>query len=355
MTIVAASFIKKNPLATRVRWLVAILVVTMQTTVVLSTPSIQDHTPTLAAEPARDRELFLSNWFKSTICINNETQVVFFVLALIQVWFQNAQYGSCPATTTTTTPVPTSSPTASCVIDTWDYTVNDTLPCGQVVYFDLPNAENIGLSIPLKLFELTALTYLDIDRNDLTGTIPTEFGQLTSLTYLDLALNALTGTIPTEFGQLTSLTSLNLGGNDLTGTIPTEFGQLTNLTSLNLYNHDLNGTIPTELGRLTSLLSLSLYNIDLTGTIPTELGRLTSLTYLDLAFNALTGTIPTELGQGLTSLETGYFEENQLNGTNPFCTFQNRTFKKLRADCNKVFCTCCKSSIPLNCPSTPAP
>ena len=47
---------------------------------------------------------------------------------------------------------------------------------------------------------------------------------------LNLDWNELTGTIPVELAQLKNLTHLSLGGNELTGTIPVELAQLKNLT-----------------------------------------------------------------------------------------------------------------------------
>ena len=43
---------------------------------------------------------------------------------------------------------------------------------------------------------------------------------------IDLDENQLVGSIPTELGNLSNLTSLNLGGNQLTGGIPVELGDI---------------------------------------------------------------------------------------------------------------------------------
>ena len=69
-----------------------------------------------------------------------------------------------------------------------------------------------------------------------------------TVTGLNLDFNQLSGTIPTELGELGSLTGLDFGLNELSGTIPTELGALTSLTVLSLYENQLSGTIPTELG-----------------------------------------------------------------------------------------------------------
>ena len=171
-------------------------------------------------------------------------------------------------------------------------------------------------SIPSTLGNLTSLTNLWLNNNQLTGSIPSELGDLTNLTQLYLNNNQLTGTIPPKLGDLTSLDRLWLYVNQLTGTIPSELGDLTNLTNLSLHNNQLTGTIPSALGDLTNLTRLSLYGNQLTGSLPSELGNLTSLTNLWLNNNQLTGSIPSELGD-LTSLTQLYLNNNQLRGPIP--------------------------------------
>ena len=106
-----------------------------------------------------------------------------------------------------------------------------------------------------------SVTELNLEYNDLKGTIPTEIGNLQALEKLSLAFNDLTGTIPTEIGNLQALEGLDLDSNDLTGTIPTEIGNLQSLEGLDLHFNKLFGTIPTEIGNLQALEKLNLdYN-----------------------------------------------------------------------------------------------
>ena len=146
--------------------------------------------------------------------------------------------------------------------------------------------------IPGELWNLTALSSLDLGRNQLAGTIPMEIGNLKMLEGLDLSDNNLTGDMPKEIGQLTSLTHLHLGRNKLIGTIPTEIGNLKMLENLGLGDNQLTGNVPTELGQLTALIVLNIGRNKLTGTIPTELGNLTELEYVYASGNALEGCIP---------------------------------------------------------------
>jgi Leucine-rich repeat (LRR) protein len=171
-------------------------------------------------------------------------------------------------------------------------------------------------SIPVELGNLVYLQNLSLWQNQLTGNIPTELGNLTLLEYLPLCENQLTGNIPTELGNLTQLVDLCLSTNQLSGSIPTELGNLTQLTSLRLSNNQLSGSIPAELGNLTQLQQLHLSNNLLSNSIPVELGNLTQLTGLELNLNQLSGSIPTQLGN-LIQLQKLLLGINQLSGSIP--------------------------------------
>ena len=172
-------------------------------------------------------------------------------------------------------------------------------------------------SIPSELGSLTNLETLYLHGNQLTGSIPPELSSLAELQILDLDGNQLSGSIPSELGSLTNLESLDLEGNQLTGPIPWEhLIKLANLTGLELNENQLSGSIPSELGSLTNLEVLHLTGNQLTGSIPSELGSLTNLESLYLGNNQLTGSIPSELGS-LTNLEYLHLEENQMSGSIP--------------------------------------
>ena len=61
---------------------------------------------------------------------------------------------------------------------------------------------------------LTKLVDLDIDHNELTGSIPTELGNLINITQIDLDENNLNGTIPTEFGRMTKARAIELSKSE---------------------------------------------------------------------------------------------------------------------------------------------
>ena len=139
------------------------------------------------------------------------------------------------------------------------------------------------------------VTRIEMDENNLQGSLPSELGQLDLLDNLSLRGNNLSGTLPIELGQLKALTHLDLASNQLTGTVPTGIGELTNLGALDLQSNQLTGSIPSKLG--SRIFYFALGNNGFTGPIPPELGRLSTLGTLGLQSNNLSGTIPPELGQ----------------------------------------------------------
>ena len=170
--------------------------------------------------------------------------------------------------------------------------------------------------IPPELGDLTRLTRLVLEGNELTGPIPPELGNLPDLGLLDLGDNSLTGPIPPELGNLSELTDLDLSDNELTGPIPLALTNLPNLARLNLSENDLSGRIPSELGTLSSLQELVLFSNDLTGEIPLELTQLANLANLSLGSNDLAGTIPPQLAD-LPALDWLSLSYNRLTGTIP--------------------------------------
>jgi len=165
------------------------------------------------------------------------------------------------------------------------------------------------------------VTNIDLEENNLVGTIPPEIGCMSDLLDLRLHRNSLTGVIPAEIGNLSTLQYLNLAVNGFTGSIPSQLGNLNNLEYLYLYQNSFIGNIPPEIGDLTQLRVLLLGANQLAGSIPVQLGNLVNLEYLNLHGNQLTGCIPEELG-GMSKLDTLNIRDNQLTCDIP-ATFSN--------------------------------
>ena len=219
-----------------------------------------------------------------------------------------------------------------------------------------------------------SVTRLDLQGNNLRGTIPHQLGGLSHLKTLNLASNAaLFGPLPVGLTRL-SLDSLALDGTQLcappqaefqvwlngisarnevarcadtrvdfyalmelyNGTNGSNWTTATNWVSteplgewhgvttdaggrvirLDLTGNQLRGVIPRHMGQLANLTSLRLDENQLAGGIPPELGQLTNLKELNLRRNRLTGPIPPELGL-LTNLKELNLRRNRLTGPIP--------------------------------------
>ena len=96
--------------------------------------------------------------------------------------------------------------------------------------------------------------------NWLTGPVSMWFGVTVTgdrVTSLDLDGNQLTGSIPVELGDLTNLTFLSLQENQLTGSIPVELGNLANLTRLILFSNQLSGVVPLAVAQVGAAIEIA--------------------------------------------------------------------------------------------------
>uniref|UniRef100_A0A6B2KYR0 Uncharacterized protein n=1 Tax=Arcella intermedia TaxID=1963864 RepID=A0A6B2KYR0_9EUKA len=132
--------------------------------------------------------------------------------------------------------------------------------------FNLPNLKELDLSfnpftastIPTLLERSTFLSSLYLQSNALQGGIPQSFSQLISLKNLDLSHNNLDNI--TVIKGLVALEILNLNSNNLTGSIPTQIFQLRYLKLLDLSNNNFSGTIPSQFGLLNFLQKIDFSN-----------------------------------------------------------------------------------------------
>ena len=89
------------------------------------------------------------------------------------------------------------------------------------------------------------------------------------VSWLDLSRSGLTGTLPSALADLTSPDYLYLDANSLTGSIPDSIGNMTTLQALWLHNNNLSGDVPESLANLTlSSNYFSIHDNRLTGCVP---------------------------------------------------------------------------------------
>jgi Leucine-rich repeat (LRR) protein len=178
---------------------------------------------------------------------------------------------------------------------------------------------------------------LDLEYNNLSGTIPTELGLLSTIVYLDLEYNLeIEGQIPSELCQLTDLRYLSLKANKIQGELPSCMSNWQELEVLDLLNNELSGEIPQDLcgmdnmqlfvadknffsGELpacisswTNLLVLSASDNQFIGSLP-DLSKLTQLQEIYIDGNFLEGN-PTSVIAKLEQLELLYIEQNKFTG-----------------------------------------
>ncbi|WIA12661.1 hypothetical protein OEZ85_006309 [Tetradesmus obliquus] len=181
-----------------------------------------------------------------------------------------------------------------------------------------------GIISNLLRLHACGLTRLNLQGNDLSGSMTPEWGLMTNLVVLDLSNNWLNGTIPAALRSLKRLQTLGLGTNFLSGPIPSWLGELTALQVLNLGasagdNEDgsqgLTGTLPEALSQLPQLAVLNVETNALTGSIPEQLCSHNKLKVLKLRSNRL-GGVPQYLTQ-CTELTQLDISNNRFSGPMP--------------------------------------
>ena len=235
----------------------------------------------------------------------------------------------------------------------------------------------ISGELPSFLSSLSGLTQLDLQGNELKGTIPLSLGSFgsSSLTLLDLRSNQLTGFLPTSIcsldnGETTVYVSSNtfacrprvcsswllsrgaadvssrcssralytcsletcshynysyspitdMTSSGLWGTIPSTLASIEYFDqTFDFYGNQLTGTLPPSLGssRWSGPWGFAAEYNELTGSLPRSWGSMSGLTLLDLQANALVGSIPRSFGLHLRSLSTLDLRTNKLSGFLP--------------------------------------
>ncbi|KAM7515047.1 hypothetical protein LguiA_004630 [Lonicera macranthoides] len=170
--------------------------------------------------------------------------------------------------------------------------------------------------IPMGIGNLSGLSALSLDSNELTGFIPSSLGRLKNLEQLYLEHNNLKGSIPNDLCHLERLGDLYLSDNKLDGPIPSCLGELSSMTRLFLDSNSLTSTIPSTLWSLEDLLYLNFSTNSLTGSLPSYIRNMKVITEMDLSLNHFSGRIPSTIGSGqmLTFLS---FAHNELQGSIP--------------------------------------
>ena len=170
-------------------------------------------------------------------------------------------------------------------------------------------------SLPPSLGMLSRLEYFSLKGNRLTGIVPKEVGNWQQVSKIDLSNNFFSQNLPSEIGLLSELTELDLEQNDFSGSLPSTIGTISNLRVLNLGNNNFDGQIPSEIGNLKALEDINFEENRFT-FLPSEIGNLPLLKSFSALDNKLSGTIPKEIGE-LGSIRRLDLGGNSFTGTIP--------------------------------------
>ncbi|XP_019186476.1 PREDICTED: leucine-rich repeat receptor-like serine/threonine-protein kinase BAM2 [Ipomoea nil] len=182
----------------------------------------------------------------------------------------------------------------------------------RLVTLDLSTHPNliIHLEIPNlnQFFEnSTQLIQLYLDGVDLSSRVPKFLANFSNLKTLSLSQCNLQGSFPTEIFQIQGLLELSLEYNDdLSGRIPS-FPENGSLRMISVAHTQFSGSLPPSISNLSNLSRLVLYGCDFSGSIPSTMAQLTSLTYVDFSHNKFTGSIPNfQSSKNLTSIDFSF-------------------------------------------------
>ena len=177
-------------------------------------------------------------------------------------------------------------------------------------------------TVPLKVWQLPALSFLSLDENPLSMSF-NYIGESQSLRELRLSNMGITSI--SGIGKATALETLHLTDNALDGPIPEELFEIKTLKHLFLNYNRLSGNLSSSIQNLQGLEELFIYANQLSGQIPSQIGLLKNLTTLALAENKIIGTLPTELNQctNLSILALQRENDDEEGITGPLLAFDN--------------------------------
>ena len=177
--------------------------------------------------------------------------------------------------------------------------------------------QNISGTLPPDLGLLTSMENFEIYENDLYGTIPDSFNKWTNLTTFYVFHNKITGTVPFSVGQWSKLQQVSFAFNRMTGTLPSSIARWTNLDYFGAYGNQFNGSIPDGVGQWKNMLYFNIHRNSFSGSLPTSIGQLTELQTFNILDNRIIGSIPESISQWPRTFKSLSLAHNLMTGTLP--------------------------------------
>ena len=186
--------------------------------------------------------------------------------------------------------------------EVWD---GGSCKAGRITQVSLGDNNLRGsLSAWAQVGRLTNVTFLDLSRNSISGTLPSEIGEIKNLmhststttrsrgrscrssamsTVSECGLNGVYDACPIADieGTCTSRCSSSTSGATGWRTLPSNLGLLYDLEMLDVSYNDLSGSIPNELSEM-SRLQVSTSRTIPGGALPVDLGELSELRYFNV-------------------------------------------------------------------------
>lgn len=168
---------------------------------------------------------------------------------------------------------------------------------------------NISLLFP-------SLVVLDASHNFINGSIPPSLCDITRMGIIDLSSNKLSGEVPSCLFTNYPPQILKLSNNNLGGVI---FGGASNLSTaraIYLDSNNFDGTLSSNLSG--NLNVIDLHDNKLSGELNASFWHLSSLQVLNVASNRLTGDIDPSICK-LTNIQLLDMSDNNFSGSTPNC------------------------------------
>ncbi|GJX37545.1 leucine-rich repeat receptor-like protein kinase TDR [Tanacetum coccineum] len=191
--------------------------------------------------------------------------------------------------------------------------LNGSIPVG---FGSLPNISFMEMSnngftgpFPVDLANGPNLEYLNVSENSFNDVLPENIWTSRSLQIFSASNSKLRGEIP-KFKGCKKIYKIELDGNELNGSIPWDIDQCVKLISLNLRHNSLLGIIPWEISSIPTISEVDLSHNFLTGTIPSSFGSSRTLEGFNVSYNQLTGPVPSS-GIAFSTLHPSSFTGNE--------------------------------------------